>query len=118
MSQTVFTLPNGTPLAAGNFTSPNFNFPAGINSVTVQFNVSAADLIDPTKQITFGLWRFDGTNFLFDSGFVWWGNSLDDNGQPSQPGITVAVGPLAGKQCQVLLSLPKAISSGVTVTSN
>lgn len=118
---TILALPGNTVFSAGAFVSPNFTFPAGINSVATQFAISPADAADAAASITFELWResFSGSGvFVFDHGFTWQGGSVNPRtGLPWQPSMTVEVGPLAGMLCQIRLTLAKSITSGVTVTS-
>ncbi|HXM32304.1 MAG TPA: hypothetical protein VN921_01530 [Chthoniobacterales bacterium] len=118
---TLLTLPGNTVLPAGAFTSANFTFPSGINSVTTQFAISSADLADAAASMTFELWRETSPGsglFTFDHGFTWKGGAVSPKtGLAGQPSMTVDVGPLANTKCQVRLTLSKSITSGVTVTS-
>lgn len=120
--QTLLNLPPTTVLSAGESTSPNFNFPNGLSSVTTQFTVQPPDLTDPTITMNFELWRetFAGSGvFVFDHGFTWNGNAISSKtGQPVSPSITADVGPLSGLACQCRITLNKPLHTAILVTGN
>jgi hypothetical protein len=119
MSQVFAQVP--TLLAAGNFTSSSFVMPSGINQVTTQFAILAADAANASASMVFTVSRetSPGSNvFIFDHGFTWVGGTINPKtGLPFQPAITVDVGPLAGINCKISINLSVAITTGVTVTA-
>src|SRR5437588_1383326 len=115
---TIFTLPTST-LPPGVFTSQSFVMPSGFAVITIAFTVSQPDIADPTKSLTYEMDRRDPnnvSNWLFDNGFTWTGNSLDRNGNPISPVIRVGIGPLDGQTCRIILTLPSTLQTSILVT--
>lgn len=95
--------------------------PTNITLVSIAFTVSAPDITDPTKSMTYAMERQDpnnAANWLFDNGFTWVGNSISPKtGLPVSPSSTTDVGPLAGQTCRVRLVLPSSLLTAVAVTA-
>lgn len=114
-----FNLPAAT-YPKGVFTSPQFTIPDGIAQVIVVIVVSAPDISDPTKSLTFELDRrdpADSNNWLFDHGFTWQGGSLDKSGQPASPSSFTGVGPLAGQVCRFRITLPDSLTASLAIST-
>src|ERR1700733_4756188 len=96
--------------AAGTFTSSTFTVPIGVSRITATFIISPLDVIDSTKTISFTLNRSDGSGgWIFDHAFTWQGGASLRTGLARNPAISVDVGPLDGRDCQVVMILNKPL---------
>jgi hypothetical protein len=112
---TALNVPQQT-FPAGEFTSPTFTIPNGVNQVRITFTIAAADAGDATKSLSFTCERRDpnnANNWIFDHGFTWQGNA-----DAKSPSMEVDVGPLAGQTCRFRAALSQALSASASVTTS